>query len=507
MSDTLIKQLLAAPSAFNHSVSKLRLLETHISWVILTGHYAYKIKKPVDFEFLNYSTLEKRSFYCQEEIRLNKQLAPQLYLEVVTINGDPENPMINGTGPIIDYAVKMQEFPQTVLFTELLQANKLTVELIDQTAQLIAEFHQTTPKAPTDSNFGTPEHVHAPVVQNFEQMLSLVSNATDREQLLRLRAWSENQYKLHYHLLQKRKAEGFIRECHGDLHLRNIILYNNKPELFDRIEFNLDFLWTDVIADIAFLAMDLLDNKQDKLANRLLNQYFKQTGDYEGLALLPYYQAYRAIVRAKIILFRLTQLQKDDTEYHAIYQQYHNFIQLAESYAQKKSPVLLITHGFAGSGKSTVARTLADNLAAIHLNSDIERKRLFGLATNTNSQSAINHGIYTNEATEKTYNHLAYCAQIILHADFSVIVDATFLKHTHRKQFQQLAQAVNAPFVILHCQAPRELILQWITERQQNNQDVSEADNEIFMMQEKSIEALHEDEIKDAIIVETNKII
>jgi aminoglycoside phosphotransferase family enzyme/predicted kinase len=485
MSNSLIENL-QNPQAYDHSTDSFRVLNTHVSWVILTGGYAYKIKKPVDFGFLDYSTLEKRRFYCEEEIRLNQPFAAELYLGVVSINGTLEQPRINSTGPVLEYAVKMREFPQESLLSEVLARHELTADHIDQLAKLIAGFHQRTPVAAADSAYGTPQHVHAPVIQNFEQIATFLTEQKDREQMARLQQWSEQQFQKHKKLLEERKQQGFIRECHGDLHLKNIILFKQQPLLFDRIEFSNDFRWTDVMADVGFLAMDLDDNKQQIYARRFINQYFAHTGDYTGLALLPYYQTYRAIVRAKICLFSLSTA-KDAAGQQAFWQQYRNFMALAERYTQVATPTLFITHGLAGSGKSTMARELVERLGAIQIRSDIERKRLHDLPAMAKTNSDLLGGIYHPEITQKLYEHLAELAQLILNTGYSIVVDATFLKKVQRALLQQVAEKLKIPFAILNCQASRAQLEKRLLERQH---DPSEASLAVLDLLEKEMEPL-----------------
>jgi aminoglycoside phosphotransferase family enzyme/predicted kinase len=504
MSNNQLIENLLNPAAYDHIVEHVKHIDTHVSWVMLTGQYAYKIKKPVDFEFLNYSTLEKRKFYCEEEVRLNQPFAPELYLGVVAITGDEENPQINGDGKIIDYAVKMREFPQDNLFSEVLARQQLTPLLIEQLAKLIVDFHQKTTVS-TDPVFGTPEHVHAPVIQNFDQIADFLTEESDRKQMQRLRQWSEHQFKQHYDLLAARKAQGFIRECHGDLHLKNIILFDGKPLLFDRIEFNDDFRWTDVMADVGFLAMDLDDNNQTSYARHFLNHYFSYSGDYAGLALLPYYQAYRAIVRAKVALFSLYSAP-DQTEKQACWQRYRRFMTLAEQYTQAATPTLFITHGLTGAGKSTVASELVAALGAIQIRSDVERKRLLDLAPAAKTNSALLQGIYRPEITTTTYDHLAKLAQIIIQAGYSVIVDATFLQQAQREQFHQLAKKLNTCFVILHCYAEREQMVQWLNKRAAKQHEPSEAGLEVLTLLENSQEKLTVEEQQFAVVVNAAKI-
>lgn len=505
MSSVQLINNLLKPNAYNHTVSSFKLLETHSSWVILTGHYAYKIKKPVDFVFLDFSTLEKRKMCCEKELALNKPFTTEIYLEIVTINGNVETPVINGPGPIIEYAIKMQEFPQSSLLSNLLADNLLTKNIIEQLAQLVAKFHQKTPIAEAKSEFGTPKHVHAPVQQNFEQTFPLLKEPADIQKLTYLQQWAAQQFNHHYAIFEQRKMQGFIRDCHGDLHLGNIILYQQKPLLFDRIEFNEDLRWNDVMADLGFLTMDLKDHKQLPYANILLNQYMQYTGDYSGLHILPYYQSYRAMVRAKVTLFRVAQTESA-TENALIWQKYRALIELAGSYTQKQHPVLMITYGLSGSGKSTIAKKLVEQLGAIHLSSDIERKRLFNVPLDAQNNAALYAGIYTAEATEKTYQHLKELTRLILTAGYSVIVDATFIRSSHRELFIDLAKVLNVPFAIIDCAAPRDQLEARIINRQAAMLDPSEARTDILLAQESSQQALSENETKYSIAVDTSNL-
>jgi aminoglycoside phosphotransferase family enzyme/predicted kinase len=502
----LIKNLLANLH-HEHSVSQPQLIETHVSWVILTGKYAYKIKKPVNFGFLDFSTLEKRKHFCEEELRLGQQFAAEIYLTIVPITGTLNHPQINGTGPILEYAIKMLEFPQENLLSTLLKQGRLTENIIDQLSTLIAEFHKKTPVAAKESRFGQPNEVHAPTKQNFEQIAPLLTKPDDIKQLKRLETWSEQQFKHFHRLFQARKNQGFIRDCHGDLHLANIIFYNNKPILFDRLEFNEDFRWTDVIADLAFLVMDLTEKKQTGFANQLVNTYLHYTEDYAGLALLPYYLVYRAVVRAKIALFRLKHEKLSSEEEKEIQNAYYNFINLAESYTQLTKPSLIITYGFSGSGKTTVAKACVKYCGAIQINSDIIRKRLFDIPLHGRSHSNLNSGIYTVEATKETYKKLADLAEIIVKAGFTVIVDASFLQHSQRTYFYSLAKRMKIPFYILHCQVNDTEIEQRIKHRLNNPKRISEADLSILTEQKKNNEPLTSLEEEHVLLIKDKQIL
>lgn len=480
---------------YEHPVSKFQVIETHISWVILTGHYVYKIKKPVNLGFLDFSTLEMRKFYCEEEIRLGKILAPEIYLETVAIYGTQEAPSLGNSQlqstsmPIIDYAVKMHEFPKEALLTSLLSQNRLTATLIAQLAKCVADFHQATKVANSTFPFGSPEQVHTPVLQNFDQIQPLLQIPEDQRQLSDLKVWSCQQWEYYQTTFLKRKQQHFIRECHGDLHLANIIFYHGKILLLDCLEFNEAFRWTDTMADLAFLVMDLHDKGRPDLATLLINSYLSYTADYQGLSVLPYYLVYRAMVRAKVSLLRLAQPGITPQEAYQVQVDYKHFITIATHYTQLPPPTLVITHGLSGAGKTTQAQHWSKLQSAIHLRSDVIRKQLYGLPIDAQMHAPLYSHHYTPQATEQTYLELLRLTEYLLHAGFSVIVDASFLKRAQRTPFNSLAQRLKTPYHILHAQAPIEVLRQRIQKRQ-TEQDSSEAREDILNAQIHAIEPL-----------------
>lgn len=489
MHNNLQKKLIEAlldPSRYPHAAKTVRLMETHISWVLLAGRYAYKIKKAVNLGFLDFTDLAARRFYCEEELRLNRRLAPQLYLDVVAIGGSPQQPQ-PGAGPAIEYAVRMRRFACSRQMDRLLARGQLTTAHIDRLAATIARFHARLPAAPPDSAFGTPEAIHAPVLQNFEQLAPLL-DTEDAKQLARLHSASEREFAACAPQFTQRRQAGRIRECHGDLHLGNIVLLKGEPTPFDGIEFNAGFRWIDVMNEVAFLAMDLWYRERADLALRFLNGYLELTGDYEGASVLRFYLAYRAVVRAKIDAMRAHQTDTQPREAKSAMAGCHGYLALAEDCLAWQRPALIIMHGLPGSGKTTVAQSALEQLLAIRIRSDVERKRLYGLAPLQDSRSGIGDGIYSTAATQRTYARLHELAHGLLGAGFSVIVDAAFLKHAEREQFRQLAQEMAAPFVILDIQASAATMRQRILQRQTQARDASEASLEVLQ----TLQAAHE---------------
>ena len=478
------------------------MLETHISWVLLSGEFAYKIKKAVNLGFLDFSTLEKRGYYCAEEVRLNLRLAPELYLEVTAITGGAESPALNGSGPDIDYAVKMRRFPQSCLLDQVLQRDELSPATADAIARKVADFHGRVEIAHSGIPFGTPERVHQPATQNFAQIRTRLGEQGKDLDVLEL--WSEQMYRSLFTAFATRKALGFIRECHGDLHLGNIMLLNGQVVPFDCIEFNEDLRWIDVISEAAFLAMDLFARERPGLARRFLNAYLEQTGDYAGLEVLRYYLVYRAMVRAKVACIRAEQEGpaggRDDPG-----ARFHHYIRLAASFTRHTRPFLAINHGLSGSGKTTLTQSLLEEMDLFRVRSDVERKRLYGLKPEARSSAGMGEGIYSPEAGRRTYRRLAELARSIIRSGYPVVVDAAFLRRRERTDFQELAQELGVPFVILDFEAPERLLRERVKQRLQSGHDASEAIVAVLESQIRNREPLQGAELAQSIKVDTEQ--
>ncbi len=476
---------------FPHAVRDVQLVETHISSVLLTGDYAYKFKKPLDLGFLDFSTLEKRRHCCEEEVRLNRRLAPRIYLDTVAVTGTLDDPRIGGEGEALEYAVRMRQFDQSQLLSRLLAEGAVDSTMIDALAERIARFHAEIAVAPDDSDFGTPEVAYFPMAQNFDQIRPLLDDPAQLAQLERLAAWTRARYASLSPLLAERKQGGYIRECHGDMHLGNMTLFEGEIAIFDGIEFNPHLRWIDIVSEIAFLTMDLADRGAAQLAQRLLNRYLETTGDYAGVALLRFYQVYRAMVRAKVSSIRLHQSGLPASERDAILRAYQSYADLAERFTQVQSSCLLLMHGVSGSGKSHVSEALVEALPALRIRSDRERKRLFPDADAT---GALNSGLYGADATAATYARLLDLSRALLAAGHSVIVDATFLKRSQRQPFQALAAANQIPCLIVSCTAPPETLRHRIAERAARGSDVSDANATVLDYQLAHSEPLGDDE-------------
>jgi aminoglycoside phosphotransferase family enzyme/predicted kinase len=495
--DLLIRGLLD-PAAYPHPADCLAHIETHISHVILAGPFAYKLKKPLELGFLDCSTLERRRFCCEEELRLNRRLAPGLYLDLVPVRGSPERPRIElparcpaqppgeSPGDVLEYAVRMRRFPQEAL----LDRSPLSPELIDRLAERIAAFHREVPPAAPDSPYGTPQAVLSPMAANFRELRARLQGPEQAERLKRIESWTLGRWEGLIQTLKSRRAEGRVRECHGDLHRGNIALVEGEPLIFDALEFNPWLRWIDTASELAFLVMDLEEAGQAGLAGRLLNRWLELTGDYGALAVLDLYKVYRAMVRAKVLAIRLSQPDLRPAEVQALGQRCVRYLGLAEAYTHRRRPRLLIACGLSGSGKSRLARRLREVLPIVHLRSDVERRRLFGLPLEGRPGPVPETGIYFDQATDWTYQRLFRLAAGILDSGYDAVLDATFLSGERRSACRDLAARHGAGFAILCLNAPIEVLRQRVTRRLKEGCDASEASLSVLERQRSALEPL-----------------
>ncbi len=486
---TLLRAL-QNPRLYPHPVTRFDLRETHISWVLLTGSYAYKIKKPVNFGFVDFSSLTQRKAYCHEEIRLNQRLAADIYMDVLPISGTPEHPRLDGQGEPFEFAVKMRQFMADATLDHVLA--QVRPKQVDQLARDIATFHRNATGADRNTVFGTSGLIAQVIAEVFERIPSDDRFSEHHRSLGQLRHWLSGFHAAHTGDFEKRKAGGFIRECHGDLHLANLALLDDRIIAFDGIEFSERLRWIDVINDVAFTVMDFQARGQPALARRFLNRYLEFTGDYEGLGLLPFYKVYRALVRVKVAGLAFTQVRQQRVSSHV--DDFVQYLSAARSLTETQAPWLVIMHGVSGTGKSTVSEILLEYAGAIRLRSDVERKRLFGLSLTDQSPGEIKTAVYGTETTRKTYERLQALARQLLLFGYPVIVDATFLKREHRDTFSNLAASLNVPFLILDMQATPTMLRERVAARVGKPDHVSEADLSVLEQQERGQDPLGPDE-------------
>ena len=486
---TLIQALLE-PHRYPGDVGRVELVQTHISWVLLAGAFAYKIKKPVVLPFLDFSTLALRKRFCDEELRLNQRFSSTIYLEVVGLFNTPQDPRLEGPGQPIEYAVKMHRFDEAARLDRVCARGELRAAHLSRLADTLAAFHASAQRAPPDSRYGTAAEVMAPMRDNLRDLLAWSPQAAVSERLLALQAWTEAQFEQLAPLLKSRQQSGWVRECHGDLHLANLVLIDNQVQMFDCIEFSDDLRWIDTSSEIAFTYIDLMAHGQPGLANWFVNEVWERTGDYEAAQVLRFYAVYRALVRAKVAAIRMQQTHQSAAQTMAL-------VTLAEALVIPQPLQLIITHGLSGCGKTTASSRLLQSdghARTVRLRSDTERKRLFGLAGSAHSDSGTGAGIYTPAVGARTYQRLLELADRLLGAGWSVIVDATFLKRADRASFRALAQRAGAAFSILAPQASVEQLRERILARQLQGQDASEATLAVLARQLRVIEPLAPEE-------------
>ncbi len=482
---------LMRPDSYLHSVQPIELRETHISWVFLTGQWAYKVKKPVNLGFVDFSTLENRQHFCREELVRNQYFAPKLYCEVVPITIADGLIRMGGHGTAVDYAVKMTQFDESQIALRLVEEGQLNLAEVTQLAHDVAAFHSAARRAETtDADWGTEAHIAQAARENFPILENLARQVGLSHVLECIQLWTDQQILQLGNFLEQRRQAGYIRQCHGDLHLGNIVRWQCRLTPFDCIEFNPDFYWVDVINEIAFLAMDLDEHSRSDLKWTFLNAYLEATGDYGSLMLLPFYQVYRAMVRAKVCELRMRQLEDGDAGRQSLLQQCTCYLDMAADYLKPAPLSLTITYGMSGSGKSSGSQDWAQRTGAVRLRSDIERKRLFGLPQTRRPTQKQSSAIYSQEGTLQTYHRLEQLAGQILSAGFPVIIDATFLKWSQRDQFRQLAERMSVPFQILEFSAEAEVLLQRIRQRTDDGGDASDATEAVLNLQMANCEPL-----------------
>jgi uncharacterized protein len=455
-------------------------IDTHISTVWLAGDQAWKIKKPIRLPFLDFSTLERRRFFLEEELRLNRRTAPGLYRDLLPVTGTAQAPVLGGAGEAIEWVLRMRRFPAGALLSELAAAGQLQAAHVDALAAHVADFHRSLPGLPpaaapakdvvdwaresldeAESNPLRPAEVGPDSVGALrERLLALLDEQA---------GWRD-----------KRLRDGFLRECHGDLHLGNLVLWQGGVVAFDAIEFEPALRCIDLMNDLAFAFMDLLACGQPELAWRFVNGYVERSGDFDGLVGLRAFAAYRALVRAKVALLSGQP------------QGFLRYWPLAEALAaQPARPRLLLVMGLSGAGKSTLAAIAAGQLGAIRLRSDVERKRIHGLAPTDRSGAA--QALYGAEATRRTYERLGQLAQGLLEAGHSVVVDAALLRQGERDALRERARRLGLPFLLLECVAAPERMEARLEERAAADSDASDAGVEVLRRQRSQAEPVPAD--------------
>ncbi|HEY9852235.1 MAG TPA: AAA family ATPase [Leptolyngbyaceae cyanobacterium] len=481
-------QQMMKPDFYPHPVQEpIQLIQTHVSYVLLTGDYAYKLKKAVNFGFLNFSTLELRQHFCNEEFRMNKRGAPEIYLEVLPITQTADKFQLGGAGEPVEYTLKMRQFPQDSLLLKLFERGELTEEIMEDLGRVVADFHAKAPINDYIRSFGEVEQIRQAIDENYQQTEKYIGKAQTQEQFDETKQFTDTFFADRKELFDSRIKNNWIRECHGDLHLRNICLWNGKLMLFDCIEFNEPFRFVDVMFDIAYAVMELEGWQNPELSNAYLNTYVEQTGDWEGLQVLPLYLSRQSYVRAKVTSFLLDDPGIPAAEKEKALETATHYYKLAWQYTKPRQGKLIMMSGVSGSGKSTVAKKLAREIGAIHIRSDAARKHLAGIPLHEKG----GQNLYSAEMTQKTYGRLLELGITLASAGYPVILDAKYDRVALRKEVINAAEKHHLPLEILYCTAPEEVLRDRLSSR---TGDVSDATAELLSSQLASAEPFTEEE-------------
>jgi len=473
------------------------MVETHISWVFLVGEFAYKVKKPVKLDFLDFSTPALREHFCREELRLNRRFTPQLYLGLSQVVETHAGLVVDGDGPVVDHAVRMRRFDRSRELDALIARDGIgTASLADFGARL-ARAHGESPAAGPARPWAGPSRTLAACDENFTELRRLADPALCARAAT-LEAWTAQGYPGLEPRFSRRQAGARFRECHGDLHCANVVEHGGRLLAFDALEFDPGLHWIDVANDLAFLWMDLRARGRDDLAAALLDGWLTVSGDFDALGVLRFYEVYRACVRAKVAAIRLGQRPAGRA---VLEQELVRYLDAASRATTPAGPLLVLTTGVSGSGKSWLAERLLAPLDAIRIRSDVERKRLAGLAPEAHSGGSI----YSKEMNGRTYDRLAGLADAALRDGFSVVVDAASLKAGERRAFHQRADALGLPFRLLDVSAATDTLFRRVAERARMSDDPSEATAEVLSLQLETREPLEPDELPLAVRVDTGR--
>jgi aminoglycoside phosphotransferase family enzyme/predicted kinase len=490
-----LKSLLKA-DAYPDPVNSVELIQTHVSYIFLTDRHAYKIKKPVDFGFLNFSTIDRRRFYCNEEVRLNRRLCPDIYEGVVELRETPAGASFHGSGAIIDYAVKMKRLPADRMLDKLVDDGTVTPAAMREVSRVIADFHRNAPTSPAIAEYGRLERIMFNWQENFEQTLPFENMTLPAHERELIRSWVLAFAAEHGNIFQQRIEDGFIRECDGDIHLDNICLDDGAVRIFDCIEFNERFRCCDTAADIAFLLMDLDYHGRHDLADDVIDEYVSRTADHGLGALIDFYKIYRAFVRGKVESFRMIDSGIDPDEQALARKRATRYFRLVRGYIERRrlKPALFITCGLMGSGKSMLTAQLAFELGITTFNSDVVRKRIKGLSPVTAARDAFGEGLYDRQTTDATYAELLSLAENQLQKGSAVVIDASFMRKYLRTPFAMLAQRLSVPFIILHTTCSDAENRRRLQEREADGKSVSDGRLELLALQAAGFETPDETE-------------
>ncbi|HJX02960.1 MAG TPA: AAA family ATPase [Dehalococcoidia bacterium] len=484
----LIKAMLN-PAVYPEKTSEVELVQTQMSLVFLTDKHAYKVKKPVDLGYLDYTTLNNRHHFCLQELQLNRRLSPEVYLEVVPITLDKGNISLAGRGNTIEYAVKIQRLPMDMTMEKLLPQDRVTPQMLEDVARRMADFHREAATGSEINRYGSLESIIVNIEENREQSHKYIAITLSEHENKRINDFNASFTAQNKSLLQKRMDTGRIRDCHGDLHAAHVC-FTDGIVIFDCIEFNDRFRYCDVASEIAFLAMDIERFGRPDLSKIFTCAYVEFSHDADLNKLLNFYKCYRACVRGKVESFKYDDRMIAPEEREKALKAAKNYFHLAYGYTRRK-PVLVLLSGLMGTGKSTLARAMSGQTGFSVLSSDSIRKNLAGVPLDEHRYEKFDTGIYSAEHTENTYTEMLKQAGRQLQQGQSVILDASFKKREERKMARRLASQHNADLLIIECILEAEQARSRLQQRMQQN-SVSDGRWEIFMKQKEDFDTITE---------------
>jgi aminoglycoside phosphotransferase family enzyme/predicted kinase len=491
-------EALLNPGIYPHHPQEVELTQTQMSFVFLTGDYVYKIKKPVNLGYLDYTTLEKRLFFCRQEIELNKRLSPEIYLDVVPIKMHQGQYHLGGTGDTIEYAVKMKQLPRDRTMDVLLNHGQVTTEMVQQVAARLAPFHDMAATNTQISGFGRLDAIMININENYLQTAKYQDISISPAFYKHIQEYNNKFTDSHRQLFQERIEGGRIRDCHGDLHCAHIC-FNNGIYIFDCIEFNDRFRYCDVASEVAFLAMDLDRYQRTDLSRAFIDAYISNSKDDTLYALLKFYKCYRAYVRGKVESFKLDDpyIKEKETALASA----RSYFTLAYRYAREK-PNLILISGMVGTGKSTVAEALGREMGFSVLSSDLIRKGLAGIYPTEHHPDPLNSGLYSPELSYNTYAEMFTRARKLLAEDETVILDASFKNRQDRAQAANLAKEAGSDFLIIECVLDEASVKKRLEQRL-NEDSISDGRWEIFEAQKQDFDKIIEFPQQSHIILNT----
>lgn len=499
---------MSAPGFYGPGVDGVEVMQTHISRVFLAGPDVYKVKKPVRFSFLDFSTLERRRHFCDEEVRLNRRLAPDVYLGVVGLRETDEAfGFCDADDPeACEVAVRMRRLPAERFLPALLARGEVDVATIDTIVARLVAFHRDADAGPEVRAAGEPSVLTRQMRDDFDEMdrfrdVTIAAREDDRIRRFCLDGVARREAQL-----RRRIGEGRVRDGHGDLHAEHVCLRTPADgglAIFDCIEFNPAFRRRDVAGEIAFLAMDLDYRGFPELAQHVVSRYAADAGDPELPELIPLFACHRAYIRGKVDSLKAEEAEVDEADRERAKESACRHFALAYRYTWRETPVLLVVGGLSGTGKSTLARRLAERLGFAHIASDGVRKELAGLAPTDRVGAGDEPWLYGPDMSRRTYKELYGRGEALLAAGTGVVLDATFQRRIHRERARAVAERVGVPVLSVECTAPEEVVVQRLRARAVANDDPSDADERVYREQLRAYEAYSEDERSSYVRVDT----